>query len=179
MTNIRADLTTYQKAQKIKLFAMDVDGVLTDGQIIYDSQGIETKAFFVQDGVGLKALQHANVALAIITGRNSAMVERRAVELGITHIIQGRDDKFTALNELVQSLNLSLDECAYMGDDLPDLKAIIHAGLGISVPNGCSEARAAADFVTSQKGGFGAVRQACDLILIAKGAYDDFVAQFK
>lgn len=168
----------YQKARHIKLFAMDVDGVLTDGQLIYDAQGVESKAFFVQDGLGLKLLQKAGITLAIITGRSSPMVERRAAELGIDHVVQGRDDKFVALSELAQSLGLSLDECAYMGDDLPDLKAIKCAGLGMSVPNGCNQAREAAVFVTSKKGGEGAVRQACEVILMAKGVYEQFVAQF-
>ena len=178
MTDISDYVALYQKAQNIKLFAMDVDGVLTDGQLIYDSQGIESKAFFVQDGVGLKALSKAGIILAIITGRNSPMVERRAKEIGIQYVIQGRDDKYTALDELASSLGLTLKECAYMGDDLPDLKAITHAGLGISVPDGCDEVRQAAHFSTSKKGGFGAVRQACELILAAKGIHGEFIAQF-
>lgn len=170
------DLT--QKLKKIKLFVMDVDGILSDGRIIYDSQGSETKAFFVQDGVGLKGLKDFGIQLAIITGRSSPMVERRASELGIDHVIQGRDDKFTQLSRLAQSLGLGLDECAYMGDDLPDLKAIKEAGVGISVPNGCKEAKTAADIVTQKAGGQGAVREACELLLMAQGHYDAFVAQF-
>ncbi|OOR92089.1 HAD family hydrolase [Moraxella caviae] len=168
----------YEKAKKIRLFAMDVDGILSDGKIIYNSYDVETKAFYVQDGVGLKALQDAGVVLAIITGRTSPMVERRARELGIHHVVQGRDDKFVALSALADELGLLLDECAYMGDDLPDLKAVREAGLGVSVPNGCSETRAVADFVTERTGGNGAVREACELVLKAKGCYDDFIAKF-
>ncbi|UNU73138.1 HAD hydrolase family protein [Moraxella nasovis] len=167
-----------KKAQKIKLFAMDVDGILSDGKIIYNAEGVETKAFYVQDGVGLKALQGIGVELAIITGRRSAMVERRASELGISHVIQGRDDKFTALSKLACNLGVNLDECAYMGDDLPDLKAVREAGLGISVPNGCAETQAVADFITVRYGGDGAVREACELILQARGEFDAFIAQF-
>lgn len=166
------------KAQKIKLFAMDVDGVLSNGQIIYNSYDVETKAFFAQDGVGLKALKDAGIILAIITGRVSPMVERRARELGITHVIQGQDDKFTELDKLAVSLGLELNECAYMGDDLPDLMAIKYAGLGISVSNGCAEAQAVADFVTQKAGGYGAVREACELILKAQDRYVDFVNGF-
>lgn len=168
-----------QKAKNIKLFAMDVDGILSDGKIIYNSYDVETKAFYVQDGVGLKALQDFGIELAIITGRTSPMVERRARELGIKHLIQGRDDKFTALSSLADELNLDLSECAYMGDDLPDLKAVREAGLGFSVPNGCAETQAVADFVTTKAGGNGAVREACELILHAQGHYYAFIAKFQ
>lgn len=169
----------HPKAKFVRLFVMDVDGVLSDGQLIYNAQGIESKAFYVQDGVGLKLLKQAGIQLAIITGRRSAMVEQRATELGINHIIQGRDDKFVALGELAELLGLSLDECAYMGDDLPDLKAIKQAGFGISVPNGCPKVRQVADFVTTKQGGYGAVREACEVILNAQGVYDELLAQFE
>ncbi|OOS02231.1 3-deoxy-D-manno-octulosonate 8-phosphate phosphatase (KDO 8-P phosphatase) [Moraxella cuniculi DSM 21768] len=168
-----------QKAKNIKLFAMDVDGVLSDGQIIYDAQGVETKAFFVQDGLGLQAVRQAGVVLAIITGRSSAMVERRAKELGIAHVIQGRDDKFVALMDLAAQLGLDLSECAYMGDDLPDLKAVREAGFGISVANGCLQTQAVADYVTQKTGGQGAVREVCELILQAQDKFDDFVKKFQ
>lgn len=168
-----------QKAQKIKLLAMDVDGILSNGQIIYDSNGNETKAFYVQDGVGLKGLRDAGIQLAIITGRSSPMVERRAKELGITHVIQGQDDKFTQLSTLAVSLGLELNECAYMGDDLPDMMAIKYAGLGISVPNGCTEVQEIADLITVKSGGHGAVREACEFILKAQNRYDDFINGFR
>lgn len=171
--------TIYQKAKNIKLFVMDVDGVLSDGKIIYNSHDVETKAFYVQDGVGLKALQSFGIELAIITGRSSPMVERRAYELGIRHLIQGRDDKFTALTSLAEALGFDLNQCAYMGDDLPDLKAVREAGLGISVPNGCFETQSVADIVTTKSGGDGAVREVCELILRAQGHYDAFVAKFQ
>ncbi|WP_066801933.1 KdsC family phosphatase [Moraxella oblonga] len=172
-------MNAIQKAQKIKLFAMDVDGILSNGQIIYDSNGNETKAFYVQDGVGLKGLRDIGIQLAIITGRSSPMVERRAKELGIKHVIQGQDDKFTQLSTLAVSLGLELNECAYMGDDLPDLMAIKYAGLGISVPNGCSEVQEIADLVTVKLGGHGAVREACEFILKAQSRYDDFIDGFR
>lgn len=168
-----------QKASKIKLLAMDVDGILSDGQIIYDANGVETKAFNVQDGLGLQALRATGITLAIITGRNSPMVKRRAEELGVAYVIQGRDDKFTALSALAEQLGLELAQCAYMGDDLPDLKAIIHAGLGVSVPNGCKQARAAADFITEKTGGRGAVREVCELIMQAQGQFEAFIAKYQ
>lgn len=171
-----SDLT--KRLQAVKLFVMDVDGILSDGQIIYDANGVETKAFYVQDGVGLKALKEQGIVLAIITGRNSPMVARRADELGIDHVVQGRDDKFTALSALADELGLSVGECMYMGDDLPDLKAVCEAGVGVSVPNGCAETQAAADIVTTKMGGHGAVREVCEQLLKAKGVYDAFIAQY-
>ncbi|MCL1622678.1 HAD hydrolase family protein [Moraxella sp. Tifton1] len=171
-------LTVIEKAKKIKLLAMDVDGVLSDGQIIYDAQGVEAKAFHVQDGVGLVALEQVGIILAIITGRNSPMVARRAQELGIHHVVQGRDDKFTALMTLADELGLSLTECAYMGDDLPDLRAIREAGLGISVPNGVDIVKQAADFITTKAGGEGAVREVCELILKSQNKYNDFIQKY-
>ena len=171
-----SDLT--KRLRAVKLFAMDVDGILSDGQIIYDANGVETKAFYVQDGVGLKALKEQGIILAIITGRSSPMVARRADELGIDHVVQGRDDKFTALSALVDELGLSVGECMYMGDDLPDLKAVREAGVGVSVPNGCAETQAVADIVTTKAGGHGAVREVCEQLSKAKGAYDAFIAQY-
>lgn len=167
-----------EKAQKIKLFAMDVDGILTDGKIIYDSQGSESKEFNVMDGLGLSALRQHGFILAIITGRNSPMVTRRAEELGIHHIIQGRDDKFAALSTLADSLGIPLEACAYMGDDLPDLKAVRLAGLGLTVPNAAKEVQAIANVITEKKGGEGAVREACELLLSAAGHYASFLERY-
>ncbi|MFA9485913.1 MULTISPECIES: KdsC family phosphatase [unclassified Moraxella] len=167
-----------EKASKIQLLAMDVDGILSDGKIIYNSYDVETKAFYVQDGVGIVALRQAGIILAIITGRSSPMVVRRATELGIHHVVQGRDDKYTALSALADKLGLPLEACAYMGDDLPDLKAIREAGLGISVPNGVLIVQEYADVITTSRGGEGAVRQVCELILKAQNQYDAFIDRF-
>lgn len=166
------------KAQNVKLLALDVDGILSDGKIIYDANNVETKAFYVQDGVGIKALQKYGIEVAIITGRNSPMVSKRASELGITHIIQGRDDKVVALAELCETLNLSFDECAYMGDDLPDIKALQVVKFGASVPNGHPEVIKRVDMVTVRTGGNGAVREIADFILKARGYYDEFLAHY-
>lgn len=166
------------KAKNIKLFAMDVDGILTDGKIIYDSQGTESKEFNVMDGLGLSALRQHGFILAIITGRNSPMVARRAEELGIHHVIQGQDDKFTALSTLANHLGIPLEACAYMGDDLPDLKAVRLAGLGLTVPNAAKEVQAIANVITEKKGGEGAVREACELLLSAAGHYASFLERY-
>jgi len=157
------------KAQSVKLLALDVDGILTDGKIYYGNNGEELKAFNIKDGLGIKLLQRAGVRVAIITGRRSAMVERRAKELGISEVIQGREDKREALNELCEVNSLQLSECAYMGDDLPDLGAINAAGLGLTVADAPGTIRKAAQWCSSRNGGDGAVREACEYILHSKG----------
>ena len=125
---------------------------MSDGQIIYNSEGTETKAFYVQDGLGLQALKQSGIILAIITGRSSAMVDRRAKELGISHIIQGQDDKLTALVGLAKKLGIELSHCAYIGDDLPDLKLCVRQGLGSVYPNGCEQTGAVSDYITTKTG---------------------------
>lgn len=156
-------------AKKVKLLALDVDGVMTDGRVYFSAQGDELKAFSILDGQGIKSLLNNKIEVAIITGRNSPLTARRARDLGIQNILQGREDKKIALLELCNRLNVDLDSVAYMGDDLPDLSAITSSGLGISVPNGHKYVRANAQFCTTAYGGEGAVREVCDLILEAQG----------
>ncbi|MEO1080576.1 MAG: HAD-IIIA family hydrolase [Pseudomonadota bacterium] len=158
-----------ERALAIRLFALDVDGVLTDGRISYSDTGEELKSFNIKDGLGIKLLQRAGINVAIITGRRSAIVERRARELGIDTIVQGREDKLIALRELCSELEVSLEQCAYMGDDLPDLGAIQAAGLGFSVEDGSRAVREAADWCSSRRGGDAAVREACETLLMARG----------
>ncbi|PID54940.1 MAG: phenylphosphate carboxylase subunit delta [Gammaproteobacteria bacterium] len=156
-------------AKTISVLVLDVDGILTDGRIYYSSAGEELKSFNIKDGLGIKMAQRAGITVAIITGRRSAMVERRATELGITDLIQGREDKVTALKELCARLDVTLAQCAYMGDDLPDLRAIEAAGLGMTVADGVEAVRDMADWISQAKGGAGAVREACEFLLDAKG----------
>lgn len=156
----------------IKLLLLDVDGVLSDGRITYNSEQQELKSFHIHDGLGIKLLQNAGIQIGIITGRNSPMVERRANELGITLLLQGREDKLVAMQSIQQQLGLASNEVAYMGDDLPDLAAISHAGLGIAPANAVTIVRQHADLVTKISGGNGAVREACEFILAAKGLLD-------
>lgn len=158
-----------RRAISIKLLLLDVDGVLTDGRITYGSNGDELKSFHIHDGLGIKLLQQAGVSVGIITGRSSAMVNRRATELGIKHLLQGREDKWVAMQGIQQELRLATDEIAYMGDDLPDLAAIRQAGLGIAPANAAAIVRQHADLVTATKGGEGAVREACEFILASQG----------
>ncbi len=166
-------------AKNIKLLLLDVDGVLTDGKLYYGNSGEELKAFNIQDGLGIKLLQEGGVKVGIITGRVSTLLQRRADELGINPVIQGREDKLTALRELLENQNLGLHQIAFMGDDLPDLSAINLVGLGITVANACSTLAAKADWQTLRSGGDGAVREAAEMILKAQGKFDTLVERFK
>ena len=154
---------------RIKLFAMDVDGILTDGTVLISSDGTEAKRFSILDGLGLARLRDAGFPLAWISGRASGATTARATELKIPHVIQGRIDKLTALTELAAQLGLPLSVCAYMGDDVIDVPALRAAGLGISVPGAMPEARAAADYITKREAGLGAVREVCDHLFAAHG----------
>jgi len=158
------------KAADIRLLALDVDGVLTDGRIYYGNSGEELKAFNIKDGLGIKLLQGAGVTVAIITGRSSDIVQRRASELGISEIIQGREDKITALQQLARKLDIDLRECAYMGDDLPDLAAMRAAGIGMTVADAAATVANHADWQSRSAGGHGAVREACEYLLAARDA---------
>lgn len=171
--------TLEQRAAAIELLALDVDGVLSDGRLHYSSDGLESKAFFTADGLGIKMLQSAGVEVAIITGRSSPMVDRRAAELGIVHVIQGREDKLQALQTLLNQIGLELPNVAYMGDDLPDLAAICAAGVGMTVADGDATVAAHADWRSRRGGGRGAVREACEMILQARGQLEAIHERFK
>jgi 3-deoxy-D-manno-octulosonate 8-phosphate phosphatase (KDO 8-P phosphatase) len=157
---------------------MDVDGVLSDGSLYFSNSGDEIKAFCTPDGLGIKLLKDAGITPAIITGRNSLLLSRRADNLGIKHIYQGRDDKLVALKSLCADLDIPLAETAYIGDDLPDLSAIVNAGLGMTPANGSDHVKAHADWIGSKIGGRGAVREASEFILAAQGKLDAIVAKF-
>ena len=166
-------------AQKIKLLLLDVDGVLTDGKLYYGNSGEEMKGFDIQDGLGIKLLQKGSIRVGIITGRMSSLLQRRADELGINPVIQGREDKLTVLNELLPSLDITLDEIAFIGDDLPDLAVIKKVGLGITVANASSTLAAKADWQTACTGGNGAVREVAEMILTAQGKFSEIVRQYQ
>lgn len=153
----------------IQLFAMDVDGILTDGTLHISSDGSETKVFSVLDGMGLGRLRVTGITLAWISGRLSGSTAVRAAELKIPHLIQGRVDKHAALQELATTLGFAADQCVYMGDDDIDAPAMKWAGIGVSVPPAMPAALAAADYVTKRLPGFGAVREVCEHILSARG----------
>ena len=142
---------------------------MTDGRLYFTSLGDEIKAFNVKDGLGLKLLRDSGVEVAIITGRTSELVNRRARDLKIDKLIQGREDKKAALQELMAQENLSAEQVAYMGDDLPDLGAIRAAGLGVTVADAMPVIKQYADIITAAKGGDGAVREFCDWLMQTQG----------
>jgi 3-deoxy-D-manno-octulosonate 8-phosphate phosphatase (KDO 8-P phosphatase) len=155
---------------RIKLFAMDVDGVLTDGTVTVFSNGIEGKSFSILDGLGLRRLLMAGVTVAWISGRPSEATAVRASELEIPHVVQGSRDKREVLEEIARLVGCEAGEVCYMGDDVVDLTALAWAGIAVSLPNATADALAAADFVTRHTGGKGAVREICDLILKARNS---------
>ena len=158
--------------RRVKLLAIDVDGVLTDGRLYFQADGIEIKAFHTQDGHGLKLLKRVGIHVALITGRDSPMVSQRAAALGITHVYQGCEDKLTTLRALCQRLDITLEQVAYCGDDLPDLAPIKRSGVGITVPNAPDYMHPHADWITERLGGHGAVREICDTLLTSQGHWD-------
>lgn len=162
----------FERAAKVKLLVLDVDGVLTDGKLYFSDQGDAMKAFSTLDGHGIKLVQEFGIKVVIITGRQSDIVLKRAANLGIDKVVQGREDKLPALDALLKEYQLSHEECAYVGDDWPDLPCICRAGLGVTVPDAHPELKERAFCVTSYPGGKGAVRQVCDWLLQAQGHYD-------
>lgn len=166
-------------AKKVKLLLLDVDGVLTDGRLYYANSGEEMKAFNIQDGLGIKLLQKGGVQVGIITGRISKLLQRRADELDIDPLVQGREDKLTALNELLQNMHIDMDEIAFMGDDLPDLAVMRCVGLGITPANGSSTNAEQADWQTNNAGGRGAVREVAEMILDAQGKLQTILADYQ
>jgi 3-deoxy-D-manno-octulosonate 8-phosphate phosphatase (KDO 8-P phosphatase) len=152
----------------IRLFAMDVDGVLTNGTVSISSDGSEAKVFSILDGLGLRRLDQAGVQVAWISGRPSDATTRRAQELKIPHLIQGRIDKKTVLQELAQRLGLEASHCVYMGDDDIDAPALAWAGIGIAPTGAIAAALAAADYIPTRPAGLGAVREVCEHILAAR-----------
>lgn len=167
--NQTASQNLTHRVQQIRLLVLDVDGVLSDGRLYFGNSGEEIKNFHIHDGLGIKLLARAGIDTAIITGRSSAIVARRAENLGIRHVMQGREDKLVALQELCKSMALDFAHVAYMGDDLPDLAAIRRVGLGLTVANANPLVRDHADWISQHDGGNGAVREACEFILDAQG----------
>ncbi len=150
---------------KIKLFAMDVDGTLTDGKIYIGNAGEVCKAFHIKDGMGIRMLIDNGIIPAIITGRSSKIVENRAKELGITELYQGVGDKAAVLAEILEKYHLEVKESAYIGDDINDLKVMASSGFSFAPADAVQEVKKQADFVLSAKGGEGAVREAAEYIL--------------
>jgi 3-deoxy-D-manno-octulosonate 8-phosphate phosphatase (KDO 8-P phosphatase) len=166
------------RARKIELLLLDVDGVLTDGSIIYTADGVELKRFHVRDGSGLKFWHNLGKRSAIISGRTSMAVERRAAELGITPVFQGYSDKWAAFAQLLAETGLAPEQVCAIGDDLPDLPVLRAAGLAVAVADACPEVRAAADYTTNLPGGRGAVRDAIEWLMKLQGRWDETLAAY-
>jgi 3-deoxy-D-manno-octulosonate 8-phosphate phosphatase (KDO 8-P phosphatase) len=159
-------LEPFQEAlESVRLLVLDVDGVLTDGRLFYGAKGEMLKAFHVRDGHGIKEVMNAGITVAILSGRRSEAVARRARELGIRHVVQGAHDKLAALRKLAKARKVTLQQCACVGDDTPDVPILEACGLGIAVADAHPDALSVADLVTKTSGGHGAVREVCDWLM--------------
>ena len=160
--------TVFNKAANIKLLVCDVDGVFSDGRIYLGNNGEELKAFHTKDGFGIKALSANGIDVAVITGRTSAIVEQRMKALNVKYIVQGAEDKVPELQKIITSMAITPEQVAYIGDDVPDLACINQVGLGVAVADAHPSVLQQADWQTHINGGFGAVRELCDLLLQAQ-----------
>jgi YrbI family 3-deoxy-D-manno-octulosonate 8-phosphate phosphatase len=171
--------TLQQRCERIELLVLDVDGVLTDGSIIYADNDVEVKTFHVRDGSGLKLWQMAGKRSAIISGRTSRIVNVRAAELDIVVVVQGAMDKLAAFEQLLQSQGLRPEQAAFVGDDVPDLPVLRRCGLAVAVADACPEVVEEAHYVTRLPGGHGAVREAIELILKAQGLWTKLLERYR
>jgi 3-deoxy-D-manno-octulosonate 8-phosphate phosphatase (KDO 8-P phosphatase) len=166
-------LKAVEKAKKLKLLILDVDGVLTDGKLFFDNQGNEYKSFHARDGHGIKLLRQTGVEVAVISGRKSNSVALRMKNLGIEHVYQGHENKQAAFNEILEKIGITPEQAAHVGDDLLDLPIMIRVGLAIAVSDANFAVKQRADWCTSLPGGHGAVREVCDFIMQAQGRFDE------
>lgn len=167
-----------ERCQPIELILSDVDGVLTDGSVVFNNQGVEIKQFHIRDGSGIKLWQRAGCRFGVITGRSSHIVEIRCAELGIEIVRQGMEEKLGIARDIIAELGLRAEQVCYIGDDLPDLPVLRHVGLAIAVADACPEVRQAAHYVTTAPGGRGAVREAIEWILKSQRRWDDLIQRY-
>ena len=172
------DMTYVERAARVKLMIFDVDGVLTDGSLHYGADGEALKTFNVYDGLGIKLLQESGVLTAIISARTSPQVVKRAADLGIGFLHQGGHDKLTPFNALLEKTGLTAEQVGFIGDDVVDLPILTRVGFAVAVPGARKEVLERAHHVTGAHGGRGAVREVCELLLHAQGAYERVLAQF-
>jgi len=168
-----------ERFTRIRLLLLDVDGVLTDGRVTYTDAGQELKAFHVRDGSGVKFWRRAGGRVAILSGRSSPAVVRRAKELGIDPVVQGTDEKLPALRRILRETGMTPDQVCAVGDDLPDLPVLTRCGLAVAVADAAPEVRAAAHLVTAAAGGHGAVREAVEWLMRGQGTWDRVVADLR
>jgi len=178
MKTIEQTQALVEKAKKLKLLILDVDGVLTDGKLFFDNQGNEYKSFHARDGHGIKLLRQTGVEVAVISGRKSASVALRMKNLGIEHVYQGHEHKVAAFNEIIEKLAITPEQAAHVGDDVLDLPVMIRAGLAIAVNDANFAVKQRADWITTLPGGQGAVREVCDLIMQAQGTFDSVLSAY-
>ena len=164
-----------EKAKKLKLLILDVDGVLTDGKLFFDNDGNEYKSFHAQDGHGIKMLRQTGVEVAVISGRKSNSVALRMKNLGIQHVYQGHENKIAAFNEIIELIGITPEQSAHVGDDVIDLPIMIRVGLAIAVNDANFAVKQHADWCTTLPGGQGAVREVCDFIMQAQGRFDEIL----
>lgn len=162
------DAALRERASNIRMLVLDVDGVLTDGKLYFDHAGNEMKAFNTRDGMGMKALQRIGIEVAVITGRKSGAVEHRMAQLGIQHVYQGREDKLDAFLNLLEVTGLDAGQVCFAGDDWIDLPVLLRVGLAIAVADAEDRVKQQAHWITRRNGGDGAVREICNLLLIAQ-----------
>ena len=167
--------TIVEKAKKLKLLILDVDGVLTDGKLFFDNQGNEYKSFHARDGHGIKLLRQTGVEVAVISGRKSSSVALRMKNLGIEYVYQGHENKQAAFDELIQKTGITPEQAAHVGDDLLDLPIMTRVGLAIAVNDANFAVKQRAHWCTTLPGGHGAVREVCDFIMQAQGSFEDIV----
>jgi 3-deoxy-D-manno-octulosonate 8-phosphate phosphatase (KDO 8-P phosphatase) len=175
---IRISADVRARVEKIKLLVLDVDGVLTDGRLYYHDDGTESKAFNVRDGHGIKLAQRAGIEVALISGRNSPCVDKRAADLGITEVVQGPKEKVPIFERLLAEKGLAPEQAAFVGDDLVDLPVMRRAGLAVAVADASEHLFEAAHYVTLARGGKGAVREVIELILATQGLWEKIVARY-
>ena len=167
-----------QRMQRIRAILSDVDGVLSDGGISYDNQGIETKKFHVRDGLGIKLWMKAGHTFGIITARSSHIVKLRAAELGVELVRQGSSDKLSVAQQILDELGLEMSEVCYVGDDLTDLPLLKKVGLAASVADGVEEVKEAAHFITKKSGGQGAIRELIESVLRSQKRWSELVQHY-
>ena len=167
-----------EKAKKLKLLILDVDGVLTDGRLFFDDNGKEYKCFHARDGHGIKLLRQTGVEVAVISGRKSNSVAIRMKNLGIKYVYQGHENKIAAFYEIIKSLSIEPEQAAHIGDDLLDLPIMTRVGLSIAVKDANDSVKKHADWCTTTPGGLGAVREVCDFIMQSQGTFESVLKSY-
>ncbi len=172
-------MNVQERCQPVELILADVDGVLTDGRVVINNQGVETKEFHIRDGMGIRLWQRAGYRFGLVTSRSSQVVKMRAAELEIGLVRQGASDKLATVLEILRELDLTPMQACYIGDDLPDLPVVRAVGLGVAVADACAELRQSAHYVTTVPGGAGAVREVVEMILKAQGRWEDVIQPYR